>query len=89
MAHFIGGRFDPGMLYFGPQIWGSVNTQVLHRLKNVYGMMLAYPIRSMAIHVTAVHDYNDILELHIRSMLALCGTFGCVVALLIIELILQ
>ena len=33
----LGGRFDPGMLYFSPQIWCSDNTDALARMKIQYG----------------------------------------------------
>ena len=46
-----GGRFDPGMLYFSPQIWCSDNTDALVRMKIQYGTSLAYPARCIGAHV--------------------------------------
>ena len=40
-----GGRFDPGTLYFSPQIWTSDNTDPIERLTIQFGTSLCYPVR--------------------------------------------
>ena len=42
-----GGRFDPGMLYYSPQIWTSDNTDPIERLSIQFGTSLCYPASSM------------------------------------------
>ena len=48
-----GGRFDPGMLYFSPQIWCSDNTDAIERLTIQFGTSLCYPPSCMGAHVSA------------------------------------
>lgn len=67
-----GGRFDPGMLYFSPQIWGSDNTDAIERLSIQFGASLCYPISSIGAHVSA----NPRTDIVTRGNVALCGTFG-------------
>ena len=38
-----GGRFDPGMLYYSPQIWTSDNTDAVERCRIQYGASMVYP----------------------------------------------
>ena len=38
-----GGRYDPGMMYFSPQIWCSDNTDALSRVDIQFGSSLCYP----------------------------------------------
>lgn len=73
-----GGRFDPGMLYYSPQIWTSDNTDAIERLKIQCGTSYAYPVSSMGSHVSAVpnHQTNRITSLTTRGLVALAGTFG-------------
>jgi alpha-galactosidase len=73
-----GGRFDPGMLYYSPQIWGSDNTDALTRMKIQYGTSLAYPTRCVGAHVSAVpnHVTGSTTRLRTRAFVAMCGTFG-------------
>lgn len=73
-----GGRFDPGMLYFGPQIWASDNTDAVSRVAIQYGTSFAYPPCTMGSHVSAVpnHQTLRISTLKTRSLVAFCGTFG-------------
>ncbi len=67
-----GGRFDPGMLYYSPQIWASDNTDCIDRLDIQFGTSMCYPASSMGAHVTLKHrgDFN------IKGNVALWGTFG-------------
>ena len=47
-----GGRFDAGMLYYSPQIWGSDNTDAVERLTIQYGSSFCYPISAIGSHVS-------------------------------------
>jgi alpha-galactosidase len=78
MFVIVGGRFDPGMLYYSPQIWGSDNTDALTRMKIQYGTSLAYPTRCVGAHVSAVpnHITGSTTRLRTRAFVAMCGTFG-------------
>lgn len=48
-----GGRFDPAMLYYSPQIWTSDNTDPIERLSIQFGTSLCYPASTMGAHVSA------------------------------------
>ena len=39
-----GARFDPGMLYYSPQIWCSDDTDAIERLKIQEGTAMVYPL---------------------------------------------
>lgn len=67
-----GGRFDPGMLYYSPQIWASDNTDPIERLSIQFGASLCYPIASLGAHVSM----NSRASLKTRGDVAMCGTFG-------------
>jgi alpha-galactosidase len=73
-----GGRFDPGMLYYSPQIWCSDNTDALVRMKIQYGTSLVYPARCVGAHVSTVpnHLTGNSTRLRTRAFMAMCGTFG-------------
>jgi alpha-galactosidase len=73
-----GGRFDPGMLYYMPQIWTSDNTDAVSRLKIQYGTSLVYPISSVGAHISTVpnHQVGRITSLDIRGHVAMSGNFG-------------
>lgn len=73
-----GGRFDPGMLYYMPQIWASDDTDAVERLYIQSGTSLAYPISAMGAHVSAVpnHQTNRSTSLKIRGDVAMSGNFG-------------
>lgn len=73
-----GGRFDPGMLYFSPQIWCSDNTDAIARIKIQYGTSMLYPARCIGAHISAVpnHITGNTTRLRTRGLLAMCGTFG-------------
>lgn len=47
-----GARFDPGMLYYSPQIWCSDDTDALERLMIQEGTELIYPLSAMGVHVS-------------------------------------
>ena len=67
-----GGRFDPAMLYFSPQIWCSDNTDPIERLSIQFGTSLCYPSESMGAHVSASPRAN----LKTKGNVALWGTHG-------------
>ena len=73
-----GNRFDPGMLYYMPQIWTSDNTDAIERLKIQYGTSIVYPISSMGAHVSAVpnHQTGRITSIKTRANVAFFGAFG-------------
>ncbi len=67
-----GGRFDPGMLYYSPQIWCSDNTDAIERLTIQFGTSLCYPASAMGAHVSA----KNRTSLKTRANVAMWGTFG-------------
>lgn len=73
-----GARFDPAMLYFGPQTWCSDDTDASERTKIQYGTSYVYPIVSMGSHVSAVpnHQMHRITPIETRANVAYFGTFG-------------
>ncbi|MCX7772177.1 MAG: alpha-galactosidase [Clostridia bacterium] len=73
-----GGRFDPGILYYMPQIWTSDDTDAVERLKIQYGTSLAYPFSTMGAHVAAVpnHQCGRVTAISTRGHAAMTGAFG-------------
>lgn len=73
-----GGRFDPGMLFYMPQVWTSDNTDAISRLKIQYGTSMVYPSSAMGAHVSAVpnHQNGRITDIQTRCDVALGGNFG-------------
>eukprot|EP01040_Poterioochromonas_malhamensis_P013876 gene13876-15312_t len=73
-----GGRFDPGMLYYSPQIWCSDNTDALVRMKIQYGTSYVYPARCIGAHVSTVpnHITGNTTRLRTRAFVAMSGSFG-------------
>lgn len=73
-----GGRFDPGLLAYAPQAWTSDGTDAVERLRIQWGTSLAYPLSSMAAHVSAVpnHQVGRITPLSTRAAVAFFGVFG-------------
>ena len=73
-----GGRYDPGMLYYMPQIWTSDDTDVAERLMIQYGTSLCYPYSTMGAHVSAVpnHQTGRTIPFKFRCDVALPGQFG-------------
>jgi alpha-galactosidase len=73
-----GGRFDPGMIAYAPQTWTSDDTDAIERLKIQWGTSLAYPLSSMAAHVSAVpnHQVARITPLETRAAVAFFGVLG-------------
>lgn len=73
-----GARFDPGMLYYSPQIWTSDDTDAIERLKIQHGTSMVYPVSSIGAHVSDVpnHTVGRITPFETRGFVALSGTFG-------------
>ncbi len=67
-----GGRFDPGMLYYSPQIWTSDNTDPIERLSIQFGTSLCYPASTMGAHVSD----SSRTGYETKGNVALWGTFG-------------
>lgn len=67
-----GGRFDPAMLYYSPQIWTSDNTDAFDRLKIQFGTSLCYPASSMGAHITDCRE----ISYKTKADVALWGTSG-------------
>lgn len=73
-----GGRFDAGMLYYTPQIWGSDNTDAVERLWIQYGTSFGYPMSAVGSHVSAVpnHQTGRVTPFSTRGCVAMAGAFG-------------
>ncbi|OOQ82246.1 putative alpha-galactosidase G [Penicillium brasilianum] len=74
-----GGRFDPGVLQFFPQVWASDNTDPVDRIFIQFGTSLVYPASSMGAHVSAVpnHQTGRVTPLSFRAHVAMMGgSFG-------------
>ncbi len=73
-----GARFDPGMLYYSPQIWCSDDTDAVERLKIQYGTSLCYPCSAMGAHVSDCpnHTAGRSTPFATRGAVAMVGTFG-------------
>lgn len=73
-----GGRFDPAMLYYSPQIWCSDDTDAIERLAIQEGTALVYPPATMGAHVAACpnHACGRSTPFMTRAFVALAGTFG-------------
>lgn len=73
-----GGRFDPGMLYYSPQIWCSDDTDAIERLAIQEGTALVYPLSTMGAHVSDCpnHIVGRVTPFKTRGNVALAGTFG-------------
>ena len=73
-----GGRYDPGMLYYSPQIWCSDNTDAIERLRIQEGTAMVYPLSTMGAHVSdcPCHSNGRVTPFDTRGYIALTGTFG-------------
>ncbi len=73
-----GGRFDPGVLAYMPQIWTSDNSDAGARMKIQYATSMCYPVSSISAHVTAVpnHQCGRVTSLKSRGDTAYIGIFG-------------
>ena len=73
-----GARFDPGMLYYSPQIWCSDDTDAVERLMIQEGTALLYPLSAIGAHVSVCpnHTVGRTTPFVTRGNVALTGTFG-------------
>ncbi|NLZ46467.1 MAG: alpha-galactosidase [Clostridiales bacterium] len=73
-----GARFDPGMLYYSPQIWTSDDTDAIERLKIQHGTSMCYPCSAMGAHVSDCpnHTVGRNTPFKTRGHVAMVGTFG-------------
>lgn len=73
-----GARFDPGMLYYSPQIWCSDDTDAIERLAIQEGTALLYPLSTIGAHVSDCpnHIVGRVTPFDTRGIVALAGTFG-------------
>lgn len=73
-----GARFDPGMLYYSPQIWCSDDTDAIERLKIQQGTAMVYPLSAIGAHVSDCpnHTVGRSTPFRTRGYVALAGTFG-------------
>ncbi len=73
-----GARFDPGMLYYSPQIWCSDDTDAVERLEIQEGTALVYPLSAIGAHVSVCpnHSVGRVTPFETRGNVALAGTFG-------------
>lgn len=73
-----GGRFDPGMLYYSPQIWCSDDTDAIERLSIQEGTAMVYPLSCIGAHVSVCpnHIVGRNTPFMTRGYVALAGTFG-------------
>ncbi len=72
-----GGRFDPAMLYFFPQIWTSDNSDAVSRAYIQYGTSMCYPLSSMSGHISICpnHQTGRVTPMQSRmDMASLCST---------------
>ena len=73
-----GARFDPGMLYYSPQIWCSDDTDAVERLRIQESTAMIYPLSTMGAHVSDCpnHTVGRVTPFETRGHVALAGTFG-------------
>ncbi|WP_130838137.1 alpha-galactosidase [Lachnoclostridium sp. Marseille-P6806] len=73
-----GARFDPGMLYYSPQIWSSDDTDAIERLRIQEGLSMLYPMTCMGAHVSEVPNdqVGRVTPLETRANVAMAGSFG-------------
>ncbi len=67
-----GGRYDPGMMYYSPQIWCSDNTDALSRLDIQFGSSVCYPASVQSAHVSASRRTSY----ETKRNVAMWGSFG-------------
>lgn len=73
-----GGRVDPGMLYYTPQIWTSDDSDAIERLFIQYGTSICYPPTTMVGHVSVTpnHQTGRITPFNTRGIVAMSANFG-------------
>lgn len=73
-----GGRFDPAILYYCPQIWTSDDSDAIERLFIQYGTSLVYPPTTMVGHVSVCpnHQTGRVTPFDTRAIVAMSANFG-------------
>jgi alpha-galactosidase len=73
-----GCRFDPGMLYYFPQIWTSDDSDAYLRTIIQYGTSICYPLSTMSCHVSACpnHQCGRVTPFESRADIAHLGATG-------------
>lgn len=73
-----GARFDPGILYYSPQVWCSDDTDAIERLQIQEGTAMIYPLSAIGAHVSDCpnHTVGRVTPFETRGYVALAGTFG-------------
>ena len=74
-----GGRFDPGILQYFPQIWTSDDTDAAERIQIQFGTSLVYPPSAMGAHLSAIPNGQTMRNTSIvfRAHVAMMGgSFG-------------
>ncbi len=73
-----GGRFDPAMMYYFPQIWTSDNSDAEARTRIQYGTSMIYPLSTMSCHVSAVPNHQNyrVTPMKTRADIAHLGATG-------------
>lgn len=74
-----GGRFDPGILQYFPQVWTSDDTDAVERIFIQMGTSLAYPPSAMGAHISAVPNWQTgrSVSVALRGHVAMMGgSFG-------------
>lgn len=74
-----GGRFDPGVLQYFPQIWASDNMDGIERINIHFGTSVVYPLSTIGAHVGACpsHLTKRTQSLEFRAHVAMMGgSFG-------------
>ncbi len=72
-----GGRFDPAMLYYFPQIWTSDNSDACSRAFIQYGTSICYPLSGMSGHISICpnHQVGRTTPIQTRmDMASFCAT---------------
>ena len=72
-----GGRFDPAMLYYFPQIWTSDNSDAVSRAYIQYGTSMCYPLSAMSGHISICpnHQVGRVTPMQSRmDMASFCST---------------
>ncbi|MBO5022778.1 MAG: alpha-galactosidase [Clostridia bacterium] len=73
-----GGRFDPAVLYYFPQIWASDDTDAYMRTQIQHGTSIFYPLSAISCHTSICpnHQTNRTLPFKTRADIAHLGATG-------------
>lgn len=73
-----GGRYDPGLLYYMPQVWTSDDTDAVERLSIQLGTSVAYPASTMGCDISDSpnHQVGRVTPLATRAVVAMAGVMG-------------